>query len=94
MSTIVNVPEEVAAQVRELVDSGAYPDTITAFREAFRALKAECQRQHLRELVAKADAELVRGEPDLWSEELNQRLLDEARALYRSEAKPDPDVCP
>jgi Arc/MetJ-type ribon-helix-helix transcriptional regulator len=92
MSTTVEIPEEVAAQVRDLVTSGT--DTDTAFLDAFRLLREQRQWERLRELVAEADTGLARGNSDLWSNELNQRLPEEARALYRSGAKPDPDVCP
>ena len=92
MSTTIQVPEEIAIQVQELVESGAYPDADSAVREAFRLLREERQRLRLREMVAEADAEIARGESDLWSDELSERLVREAQELYRSGATPDPDV--
>jgi putative addiction module CopG family antidote len=94
MSVTIEVSEEIAAQVRELVESGQYPDADAAVREAIQALRRHRQILKLREMVAEADAEIERGESDLWTPELNERLMEEARGLYRSGAGPDPDVCP
>ena len=94
MSTRIQIPEEIAIQVQELVETGAYPDSDSAVRDAFRLLREERQRQRLREMVAEADAEIARGESDVWSDELSQRLIQEAQEMYRSGATPDPDVQP
>jgi Arc/MetJ-type ribon-helix-helix transcriptional regulator len=94
MSRTIEVPEEVADEVQRLVESGAYPDSDSAVREAFRLLREERQRQRLRELVAEADEEFARGESDVWSDDLNQRLIREAQEMYQSGVTPDPDVQP
>ena len=94
MSRTIQIPEEIAIQVQDLVDTGAYPDTDSAVRDAFRLLQEERQRQRLRDMVAEADVEVARGESDVWSDELNQRLVREAQELYRSGAISDPDVQP
>lgn len=92
MSTTIQVPDEIARQVRELVQTGAYPDSDSAVREAFRLLDEERQRQRLRELVAEADAEIARGDSDEWSDELSHRLVREAQDMIRSGSTPNPDV--
>jgi Arc/MetJ-type ribon-helix-helix transcriptional regulator len=94
MSKMIQVPDEIAIQVQDLVDTGVYPDSDSAVRDAFRLLHEERQRQRLREMVAEADAEIACGESDVWSDELNQRLVREAQEMYRSGATPDPDVQP
>jgi hypothetical protein len=40
-------------------------------------------------MVAEADAEIARGESDLWTGELSQRLVQDAREMYRNGATPD-----
>jgi Arc/MetJ-type ribon-helix-helix transcriptional regulator len=84
MSTTIQVPDEIARQVMELFQTGAFPDSDSAVREAFRLLDEKRQRQQLRELVAEADAEVTRGESDEWTDELNQRLVREAQDMIRS----------
>jgi Arc/MetJ-type ribon-helix-helix transcriptional regulator len=90
MSTTVEIPEEVAAQVRDLVESGAYPDTDTAFR----ILREQRLRSDLWSELEEADREIENGHGVEWNEETRQRINREGRAAYERGDLPDPDVCP
>jgi Arc/MetJ-type ribon-helix-helix transcriptional regulator len=90
MSTTVEIPEEVAAQVRDLVESGAYPDTDTAFR----ILREQRLRSDLWSELEEADREIENGHGVEWNEETRQRIIREGRAAYERGDLPDPDVCP
>ena len=94
MSKTIEIPDEIASQVQELVTSGAYPDTDSALQDAIRLLLQERQRQKLRELIAETDADIARGESDLWSDQLSQRLVREAQEMYRNGMTSGPDFEP
>jgi putative addiction module CopG family antidote len=94
MSVRIEVPEEIATQVRDLVESGQYPDAETAVREAFRLLREHQLRQELRARLAEAEAEIERGELLEWNEETRQRIIRDGQARYERGEKPNPDVCP
>jgi antitoxin ParD1/3/4 len=90
----VSLTPDLEAMIRERVASGRYNDADEVVREALRLLQERDQIDHLRSLLAVAQAEADRGElievtPEFW-EEMDRRV--ENRILRGEE--PDPDVCP
>ena len=94
MSTTLEVSEEIAAEVRRLVDAGRYPDADTAIQEAFRLLHEQQAREELWAKLEEANQQIERGEFVEWNEETRQRIVREGRAKFERGHKPKPDVCP
>jgi Arc/MetJ-type ribon-helix-helix transcriptional regulator len=94
MSTTIEVPDEIANQVRELVETGAYPDTQSAVRDAFRLLSEHRLQEQLNGLLAEAEAQAERGEVVEFNEETRQRIIEGGRAKAARGHVPNPDVCP
>lgn len=85
----------VQQRIRDLVDSGRYPDVDTVVNDALQML--EVRDHQLAELRAKIQVgidQADRGELDEWTPELRANIRREAHeAALRGEA-PDPDVVP
>ena len=94
MNTTIPVPEEIAVQVRELVEAGAYPDSESAVRDAFRLLGEHRLREQLKSSLAEAEAQAERGELIEFNEETRQRIIEAGRAKAARGHRPNPDVCP
>jgi Arc/MetJ-type ribon-helix-helix transcriptional regulator len=92
MSVTVKVSEETAEIVQRKVDQGLYPDVETAWAEAARLHDEYADEQELRAALQIGIDEADRGEVLEWTPELNRRLLEEARELYRRGVKPDEDA--
>jgi hypothetical protein len=92
MSVTIRISQETADLVQRKVDQGLYPDLETAFAEAARLLDEQDYVRDLRAELQIGIDEADRGELLEWTPELNQQLLEEARALYRQGVKPDEDV--
>ena len=92
MSVTIKVSEETAEIVQRKVDQGLYPDFETAWAEATRLLDEYADEQELRAALQIGIDEADRGEVLEWTPELNRRLLEEARELYRRGVKPDEDA--
>ncbi len=90
--TIVLTPE-VEAQIRGRIESGRYPDAEAVIVKALAALEAEEQARFLktRELVL---AGFNSGPGEELTEELWDRLEQEAEEAYQRGEKPSPHVCP
>ena len=92
----ITLPPEVHAQIQHKIESGRYPDAeavIVKALEALDALDAQEQARFLktRELVL---AGLHSGPGEELTEELWDRLEQEAEEAYQRGEKPSPHVCP
>jgi Arc/MetJ-type ribon-helix-helix transcriptional regulator len=94
MSAMIEIPEEVAIQVRELVETGAYPDPESAVRDAFRLLREHRLREQLKEKISNAFTQVDRGEVVELSEETMARIIREGHAKYERGDELNPDVLP
>ena len=94
MSATIEISEEVAQQVQELVQSGAYPDTDSAVRDAFRLLREYRLREQLKANLASAFAQADRGEVVDLTEETMARIIREGHAKYERGDDLNPDVLP
>jgi putative addiction module CopG family antidote len=94
MSKTIEISDEVAAQVQELVQSGAYPDTDSAVREAIRLLREYRLRAQLKAKLANAFAQADRGDVVDLNEETKARIIREGHAKYERGDKLNPDVLP
>lgn len=94
MSATLEVPEEVANQVRELVKTGAYPNSESAVRDAFRLLQEHLLRQELKAKLANAFAQADRGEVVEFNDETRERIIREGHAKYERGDELNPDVLP
>ncbi len=94
MSTTIQVPEEVAVQVKELVETGAYPDSESAVRDAFRLLREHRLREQLNAKLANAFAQVDRGDVVDLNAETRERIIREGHAKYERGDKLNPDVLP
>lgn len=94
MSTTIQVPEEVAVQVKELVETGAYPDSESAVRDAFRLLREHRLREQLNAKLANAFAQVDRGDVVELNAETRERIIREGHAKYERGDKLNPDVLP
>lgn len=94
MSATIEISDEVAAQVRELVESGAFPDMDSAVREAIRLLRDQHVRRELWAKLEEADQQIERGEYYEWNEETRQRIIREGHAKFERGDPLNPDVCP
>jgi antitoxin ParD1/3/4 len=90
----LTLPLEVMEEIEELVKSGDYHDSVEVVAEALLVLKEQRQLEALRAAVAIGDEQIERGEVDLFTPELAEKLRQEALEMAREGRKPDPDVCP
>ncbi len=72
------VSPQTEGLIRERVSSGRYADATAVVDEAVRLLSERDMREHLRVLIAEADAALERGEVVEWTPDLFARLKQEA----------------
>jgi Arc/MetJ-type ribon-helix-helix transcriptional regulator len=87
---VPHVQPETVAAIRERVERGEYEDADAVVRAALEALALD----ELRALLAESDAQYERGEYDVLSPELMDRIEQEADELARSGAPLRPHVCP
>lgn len=91
---MIEIPEEIAIQVQELVETGAYPDSDSAVRDAFRLLREHRLREQLNAKIANAFAQGDRGEVVELNEETMARIIREGHAKYERGDELNPDVLP
>ncbi len=94
MSATLEVPEEIANEVRELVETGAYPNSESAVREAFRLLREHLLRQQLDAKLENAFAQGDQGEFVEFNDETRERIIREGHAKYERGDSLNPDVVP
>ena len=89
----ITLPPKVQDQIRHRIESGQYPDAEAVIIKAFEALEAQEQTRLLtaRELIL---AGLNSGPGEELTEELWDRLEQEAEEAYQRGEKPSPHVCP
>jgi antitoxin ParD1/3/4 len=85
---------ELAALIREKVESGRYGDANAVVEEALRLLDERDRLEWLRAEVAKGFEELDRGEGVLYTPELMERLKREAEEAVRLGRPIDDAVTP
>jgi Arc/MetJ-type ribon-helix-helix transcriptional regulator len=87
------LPPEVEAQIRDRIDPRRYPDAETVIVKALEALDAQEHARFLktRELIL---AGLNSGPGEELTDELWDRLEQEAEEAYQRGEKPSPHVCP
>ncbi|HEY7032073.1 MAG TPA: ribbon-helix-helix protein, CopG family [Thermomicrobiales bacterium] len=91
----LTLPADVAAKVREMVESGRYSDSGEALREAVDLLEERDRRlEWLRAAIAKSDEQIARGEGIPNTPELLDEIDREVDELIRRGHVPSPDVCP
>ena len=90
----VALDPQLADLVRRKVDDGLYPSAEAVVREALRLLDENDRLAYLRAALAKADAQIDRGEGIEWTPELMDELSREAHELFERGVQPNPDVCP
>ena len=94
MSTM-HIPADVAASIRQNVQSGRFGDEGAVLREALRLLDARERRAHeLRASIEDGVAAIERGEGVELTPEFMDRLTREADEMDERGELPSPDVCP
>jgi antitoxin ParD1/3/4 len=83
-----------AELIQQMVASGRYQSAGEVLEDALLALDEQLRLERLRAAIAIGDEQIERGEYDLFTPQLAERLRQEAVALARRGQKPDPDVCP
>jgi antitoxin ParD1/3/4 len=91
---IVTLTPKLEALVNERVESGLYEDAEEVIEKALLLLDDQDRINRLRASIEESERQFERGESEVWSHELMQRLIAEGDELYRQGVKPDPDVCP
>ena len=86
----VTLAPELEATIQEQIESGRYPGAIEVVREALRLLEERDRLDHLRALIAEAEAEVARGEVVAWTPDLHNRIMRKAEADARA-GRPIPD---
>jgi antitoxin ParD1/3/4 len=79
------------AVVRRKVEEGHYATATDVVEEGLRLLEERDLRQELLVSIQEAEAALDRGEGDVWSEALMDRLRAEAVTSPTPEPRPAPD---
>jgi hypothetical protein len=92
MSVSIKVSEETAKMIPGKVEQGLYPDLEAAFAEAARLLDEQDYVWDLREKLREAEKEIERREYVLWTPELSEQIVEEAKELRRLGIRPEPDV--
>jgi antitoxin ParD1/3/4 len=90
----VTLPQELVAEIEELVKSGGYHDSAEVVAEALLVLKEQRQLEALRAAIAIGDEQIERGEVNLFTLELAEKLRQEALQMAREGREPDSDVYP
>ena len=90
----VDLDSEAAEFIQRRVDNGRYSDAVAVIHQALKLLAEQEKRTYLRAALAKADAQIDRGEYVEWTPDLLDRLAEEAREMKRLGIKPHPDVLP
>jgi Arc/MetJ-type ribon-helix-helix transcriptional regulator len=90
----IQVPADVEAQVKKLVDDGTFVDSDQAIREAVRLLAYSIKGQSLREKVQRAQGQADRGEAVAWSDGLGETVWNETRERHKRGETPGADVLP
>jgi putative addiction module CopG family antidote len=90
----VHLDAELEDLVRQKVDDGLYPDVDTIMQEALRLLDRRDRLAYLRAAIARADAQIERGEYVEWTPDLLNELSREAEEMVRQGIQPHPDVRP
>lgn len=80
--------------LKQMVDSGRYHSTDEALEEALAVLDDQHRLEQIRAMVAVGEAEIERGEYDIWSPDLSEQITHEARQIAHKGHVPDADVCP
>ena len=92
---VIHVTPEIAADIRQRVESGEYADESEVVRTALRTLQVREQRiREIRASVEKGMAEIERGGGYEWTPELMEEISREADEMIRLGRLPKPDVCP
>ena len=92
---VIQVPTDVAAHIRQKVESGLYDDPEAVIRSALRLLDKRDQRlQELRALIAEGVADIERGDVDEWTPELMAKIDRAADEQIRLGLPPDPSCLP
>lgn len=89
----VRLNSELEDLVRDKLDKGLYPDVDAMVEEAFRLLDQHDRLAYLRAAIAKADAQIDRGEFVEWTPDLMEQLSQEADEMERQGLQPHTDVC-
>jgi putative addiction module CopG family antidote len=80
--------------IQVLIKSGRYHDADEVIAEALLVLEEQERLAAFRAAVALGDEQIERGEVDLYTPELREKLMREAQQMAREGRKPHPDVCP
>jgi antitoxin ParD1/3/4 len=92
---VIHVTPEIAADIRQRVESGAYADETEVLQTALRMLAARERRlQEIRASLAEGLAEIERGEGVEWTPELMDEISREVDERIRRGDMPNPDACP
>ena len=91
----VQVPPDVEANIRQIVERGRYHDATEVIRTAVRLLDVRDQQlERLRASVEAGFAAIERGEGIELTRELMDEIEREAEERARRGEQPNPDVCP
>ena len=91
----IQLPADVEVRIRDMIESGSFPDADDVMREALRLLEEEeRQLDVLRAKLRSARDQLDRGEGIPLTPELLAEISCEAEERFRRGERPNPDVCP
>lgn len=92
---VIEVPTDVAARIRQKVESGLYDDPGAVMRAALRLLdKRDQELEGLCASIAEANAAIDRGEGYELTPELMEQISQAASRRARLGMVPKPDACP
>ena len=87
VSKLIEISDETASLLQELVDSGEFPDITTAIDRAAELLEPSRLDAEFEAGLQQAWDEVERGESVPFTAELNDAIFAEALAEYRSKQK-------
>jgi putative addiction module CopG family antidote len=91
----IQVPSDLESDIREKVASGRFESEADVVREAFRLLdRREKRILELRTSIEESLAAAERGEGVELTDDLWERLSQEAESRSARGHRPKPDVCP
>lgn len=90
----LTVPKDIADSVRNLVESGAFPDTDTVLREAMQLLKDQQEEQRFLASIEEARRDHAEGRSSPSNDETWARIMANGLAKFEKGISPNPDVCP
>ena len=90
----VTLSRQSTELIQQMVDSGRYQTADEVLEEALIALDDQLRLERLRAAIDIGDAQIERGEYEIFTPELAEEMRLEAIALARAGHQPDPDVCP